>query len=104
MEVLEPVDLVANPAYIPENRNSTGKHVKDFNRRLRFVSDEDPIIFYKAIGNFAIQKLKKKKKIFLEIHHDYAKDIVEWYEKNGFLVELKKDFSGNNRMIKAYRA
>jgi hypothetical protein len=26
---------------------------------------------------------------------------VEWYTKNGFSVELKKDFSGNNRMIKA---
>jgi hypothetical protein len=39
----------------------------------------------------------------LEIHHDFSKEIMGWYENNGFLIELKKDFIGNNRMIKAWR-
>jgi release factor glutamine methyltransferase len=76
--------------------------VKDFEPAIAlFVPDEDPIMFYKIIGNFAIQKSRPGATVFLEIHHDYANDIVEWYAKSGFSVELKKDFSGNNRMIKA---
>ncbi|HEX3080546.1 MAG TPA: hypothetical protein VHQ04_08790 [Puia sp.] len=67
------------------------------------MPDEDPIVFYKLIGQLAIQKLLPGGAVFLEIHHDYAKEIMEWYEKNGFYLELRKDFSGNNRMIKAVR-
>jgi release factor glutamine methyltransferase len=102
---LNSVDLiVSNPPYIPQKQKKVlDKHVKDFEPALAlFVPDEDPIMFYKIIGNFAIQKLRPGAAVFLEIHHDYAKDIVEWYGKNGFSVELKKDFSGNNRMIKAW--
>jgi release factor glutamine methyltransferase len=103
-EKLAPVDLiVSNPPYIPQKQKAVlDKHVKDYEPALAlFVPDEDPIMFYKIIGKFAIQKLRPGAAVFLEIHHDYAKDIVEWYTKSGFSVELKKDFSGNNRMIKA---
>ena len=103
-EKLAPVDLIiGNPPYIPQKQKAVlDKHVKDFEPAVAlFVPDEDPIMFYKIIGNFAIQKLRPGAAVFLEIHHDYANDIVEWYAKNGFSVELKKDFSGNNRMIKA---
>ena len=105
-EKLEPVDLIiSNPPYIPEKQKQLlEKHVKDFEPSLAlFVPDMDPIIFYKTIGHFAIQRLKPGGMIFLEIHHDFAKDIIEWYERNGFSLELRKDLSGNNRMIKVGR-
>ena len=97
--------IISNPPYIPEKQKKIlDKHVKDFEPGLAlFVPDEDPILFYKIIGEFAIQKLKPAGALFLEIHHDYAKDIVDWYRENGFMLELKKDFSGNNRMIRAWR-
>jgi release factor glutamine methyltransferase len=105
-EKLDPVDLIiSNPPYIPEKQKQVLEtHIRDFEPALAlFVPDVDPIIFYKTIGHFAIQKLKPGGMIFLEIHHDFAKDIMEWYEKNGFSLELRKDLSGNNRMIKAGR-
>ena len=97
--------IISNPPYIPEKQKEfLDKHVKDFEPGLAlFVPDEDPILFYKMIGNIAIQKLIPGGAVFLEIHHDFAKEIQDWYDKNGFLIELKKDFSGNNRMIKAWR-
>ena len=97
--------VISNPPYIPEKQKQVvEKHVKDFEPSLAlFVPDEDPILFYKIIGEFAMQKLLPGGALFLEIHHDYASDIMEWYRKNGFSLELKKDFSGNNRMIKAWR-
>jgi release factor glutamine methyltransferase len=104
-ESLDSPDLIiSNPPYIPENqKEKMEKHVKDFEPALAlFVPDSDPIIFYKIIGNFAIQKLKPGGRVFLEIHHDYSNEVMAWYEEKGFSLELKKDFSGNNRMIKAF--
>lgn len=96
--------IISNPPYIPEKqKQSMDKHVKDFEPGLAlFVPDEDPIHFYKIIGELARQKLKPGGIIFLEIHHDYADQIIDWYRKNGYSIELKKDFSGKNRMIKAW--
>jgi release factor glutamine methyltransferase len=102
---MTPVDIIiSNPPYIPEKQKEfLDKHVRDFEPSLAlFVPNDDPILFYKIIGDFAIQKLLPGGAVFLEIHHDFSKEIMEWYEKNGFSLELKKDFSGNNRMIKAY--
>jgi release factor glutamine methyltransferase len=97
--------IISNPPYIPEKQKQIlEKHVRDFEPGLAlFVPDDDPIIFYKLIGDLALQKLISGGALFLEIHHDYAKEIMDWYEKNGFFLELRKDFSGNNRMIKAER-
>jgi len=97
--------IVSNPPYIPEKqKHILEKHVKDFEPGLAlFVPDNDPILFYKLIGHLALQKLLPGGALFLEIHHDYAKDIMDWYANNGFSLELRKDISGNNRMVKAER-
>jgi release factor glutamine methyltransferase len=104
--LIEPIDfIISNPPYIPEKqRDALEIHVKDYEPGVAlFVPDQDPILFYKMIGNVALQKLRTGGALFLEVHPDFAHDVVEWYEKKGFLLELRKDLSGNNRMIKAYR-
>ncbi len=103
-EKIPAVDLIiSNPPYIPEKqKKGLDKHVKDFEPGLAlFVPDADPILFYRLIAEIAKKKLKPGGRLFLEIHHDYSDEIRDWYGGNGFLVELKKDLSGNNRMIKA---
>jgi release factor glutamine methyltransferase len=97
--------IISNPPYVPEKQKVfLDRHVRDFEPALAlFVPDDEPILFYKIIGDFAAQKMLPGGSLFLEIHHDYAKDIMKWYGDKGFSLELKKDFSGNNRMIKALR-
>jgi release factor glutamine methyltransferase len=97
--------IVSNPPYIPEKlKSSLDKHVRDFEPALAlFAPDSDPILFYKIIAELAELKLKPGGIIFLEIHHDHAKYVLEWYKTKGFEFELKKDLSGNNRMVKAWR-
>ncbi len=105
IEIIKPLDfIISNPPYIPEKqRNSLEKHVRDYEPDVAlFVPDNDPIVFYKALGNLALKKLKSGGALYVEIHPDYAKDIMACYSENGFLLELRKDFSGNNRMIKAH--
>jgi release factor glutamine methyltransferase len=94
--------IISNPPYIPEKQKEfLDKHVKDFEPDIAlFVPDDEPILFYKIIGDLAKQKLRPGGSIFLEIHHDYAKEVMDWYKQNGFDVTLKRDLSGNNRMIK----
>jgi release factor glutamine methyltransferase len=101
--IIHPVDLIiSNPPYIPQSqRHTLDRHVRDYEPEVAlYVPDDDPISFYKIIGNIALRKLKPGGTMFLEIHHDYAKNIMEWYTANGFKIEMRKDFSGNNRMIK----
>ena len=95
--------IISNPPYIPEKlKPSLDKHVRDFEPALAlFAPDADPILFYKIIGEIALLKLKPEGAVFLEIHHDHSVEIMEWYKTKGFEVILKKDLSGNNRMIKA---
>jgi release factor glutamine methyltransferase len=98
--------FVSNPPYIPEKlKSSLDKHVREFEPSLAlFAPDSDPILFYKIIAELAQLKLKPGGILFLEIHHDYSKHILEWFKAKGFELELKKDLSGNNRMVKAWRA
>jgi release factor glutamine methyltransferase len=97
--------IISNPPYIPEKEKALlDIHVRDFEPAIAlFAPDEDPILYYKIIGKLALKKLNPEGAVFLEIHHDYAREIQDWYNGQGFLVELKTDFSGNNRMIKASR-
>ncbi len=97
--------IVSNPPYIPEKlKSSLDIHVRDFEPSVAlFVPDADPIVFYKIIAEIAVLKLIPGGSIFLEIHHDHAKEIMAWFGANGFELILRKDFSGNNRMIKARR-
>jgi release factor glutamine methyltransferase len=96
--------IISNPPYIPEKqKEALDKHVKDFEPSLAlFVPDDEPILFYKIIGDLATQKLRPGGAIFLEIHHNHAKEVMEWYKQKGFGVILKRDLSGNNRMIKVF--
>ena len=95
--------IISNPPYIPgQQKAALDKHVRNFEPEIAlFVPDEDPIVFYKQIGLLAKQRLIAGGKVFLETHHDYSKAVVTWYKENGFTVELRKDFSGKNRMIRA---
>lgn len=96
--------IVSNPPYIPEKeKQEIEAHVLDYEPGLAlFVPDNDPLIFYKKIGEFAHKHLHPKGKIYLECHRDYAEATAELYESMGFKnIKLKKDINGNLRMLRA---
>lgn len=96
--------IVSNPPYVAENeKQEMEKNVLDFEPpEALFVSDDFPLVFYDRISDIALQKLKKKGKLYFEINRFYGREIVEMLKNKGFSqVELKKDISGNDRMIRA---
>ena len=67
-----------------------------------FVSDDDPLVFYKAIAEFGREKLNKGGSIYAEIHENLGEQIRDLFLLEGYqAVELKKDLQGKDRMVKA---
>jgi release factor glutamine methyltransferase len=98
--------LVSNPPYIPlSNKANMQPNVLLHEPHLAlFVSDTDPMIFYKAIADFARTHLLPNGRIYVEIHEALAQPVTTIFNQRGFRqLELKKDMQGKDRMIKAVK-
>ncbi|RZL36428.1 MAG: peptide chain release factor N(5)-glutamine methyltransferase [Pedobacter sp.] len=96
--------IVSNPPYIKEEeRNEMNANVLEHEpHRALFVSNENPLIFYNAIADFAIINLVSNGLLFFEINEYLGKETVALLEVKGFTnIELRKDMQGKDRMIKA---
>jgi release factor glutamine methyltransferase len=96
--------LVSNPPYIPlKERSSMASHVTDAEPALAlFVADDDPLIFYRSLGNFARQRLSEGGQLFVEIHEEMSAQVMRLFRATGAKEVLaKKDLQGKDRMIKA---
>jgi len=96
--------IVSNPPYIPiTDKKTMQQNVIDFEpHNALFVPDNDPLIFYKAIIEFAKTHLYRKGQIFFEMHEDQSANVKKLFPTQGFCqIEIKKDLQNKNRMLKA---
>ncbi len=97
--------IISNPPYI------TAAEKKDMHERVLafepkealFVTNHDPLQFYKAILTFSKHHLSPDGKIFLELNRDYGIQTQQLYDEAGFETELRKDMYGNTRMLMAQK-
>ena len=96
--------IVSNPPYITK-KESAEMHTNVIAYEpyvALFVPDENPLLFYNAISDFALSHLKEKGNLYFEIHENFANDIVNLMQQKGFQsIEIKKDLQQKNRMVKA---
>lgn len=95
--------IVSNPPYIPvSDKAKMHANVLDFEPGLAlFVSNEDPLLFYRTIGKLAIASLAENGVLYVEIHEELGAEVVELLEGIGFKdVQCKKDLQGKDRMVK----
>ncbi len=95
--------IVSNPPYIPNKEKTLmSNNVLLHEPHIAlFVADENALVFYKIIAEFAILNLKDNGFLFFECNEFNAKDVVKMLkEKNFYNIELAKDLSGSDRMIK----
>jgi len=107
--ILETTDLnqkfdiiVSNPPYVRNiEKSEINLNVLDNEPHLAlFVSDNDPLIFYKKIAELAAANLNPKGQLFLEINQYLGNETQELLESIGLKnSELRKDIYGNDRMI-----
>jgi len=96
--------IVSNPPYITEKEKvDMFSNVLDYEPHLAlFVPDNDPLLFYKKIALYAQQQLQPHGKLYFEINRSAGKLCLDLLTGMGFQdVELRKDISGNDRMVRA---
>ena len=81
------------------------RNVKDFEPDTAlFVSDEDPLLFYRAILGFAENHLSESGKLYFEINQYLGKETIKLLVEKGFKnIQLKKDIFENDRIITAFK-
>lgn len=98
--------LVSNPPYITDSeRKDMEANVLDWEPELAlFVPDTDPLRFYRRIAQKGLDWLTEGGALYFEINRAYGAETVRMLEECGYRdIALRKDLSGNDRMIKAVR-
>ena len=95
--------MVSNPPYIPlREKKDMQEQVLNFEPSIAlFVSNEDPLIYYKAIAKIGKQNLSKNGQLFFEIHYNQGKAILALLDELNHHAELRQDSFGKNRMVRA---
>jgi release factor glutamine methyltransferase len=98
--------IVSNPPYVRESEKEYmhGNVLKFEPEEALFVTDEDPLIFYREIIKKSVKSLNSEGMLFMEINEYLGEEIQTLLEDNGFKdVVLKKDINDKPRMIKGTR-
>lgn len=96
--------VVSNPPYIPnKEKELMHDNVLNFEPHLAlFVADDDAIIFYSKIADFAVLNLKPSGLLFFECNEFNVNDVQNMLKEKTFKnIIVHKDMQGKDRMIKA---
>lgn len=93
--------IVSNPPYIPmSEKKSLSKNVVDFEPGIAlFVPEDEPLLFYKKIEQFARRHLTSIGKIYMETHEVHATEVLRLFNTNDWQGRTEKDMYGKNRMV-----
>ena len=96
--------IISNPPYVTvAEKTHMHSNVVDYEpHNALFVPDEDALVFYRAIADFALLHLEANGALYLEINENLGPQTVSLLKAKGFSkVELRKDLRDRDRMIKA---
>ena len=98
--------IVSNPPYICEEEKAemTDSVLLHEPHTALFVPNNDPLRFYRAIALLALRSLAPGGSLYFEINRAYGAETCDLLRELGFQsVELRKDFYGNDRMVRGKR-
>jgi release factor glutamine methyltransferase len=98
--------IVSNPPYVTQtDKQLMHRNVLDFEpHKALFVTNDEPLLFYNAIADFAVSHLKPGGCLFFEINEGYGQAMINMLHNKGFgNIELRQDMAGKDRMIRAAR-
>ncbi|RYY27269.1 MAG: peptide chain release factor N(5)-glutamine methyltransferase [Sphingobacteriaceae bacterium] len=98
--------IISNPPYIvPSEKTLMEPNVLNFEPHLAlFVPETDPLLFYRAVADYAWLALENNGLLFFEINPKFQPQISQLLHEKGFIrINSKTDFRGKNRMICALK-
>ena len=99
--------IVSNPPYVRElEKAEMHNNVLEWEpHKALFVSDNNPLIFYRGILEFAKSHLKENGEIWFEINEFLGKEMTDLCHELGFSdVNIYKDFRGKERILTIHNA
>ncbi|WP_339701475.1 peptide chain release factor N(5)-glutamine methyltransferase [uncultured Marixanthomonas sp.] len=94
--------IVSNPPYVRElEKLEMQSNVLDHEpASALFVSNSDPLLFYRTIARLSLRYLKPNGKLYFEINEYLSKELIDSLKQEGYPnIELRKDFRGKDRML-----
>ena len=94
--------IVSNPPYVLESeKKEMHKNVLEFDPHLAlFVTDSDPLVFYKAIAKKASKFLNLQGKLYVEINEQFGKEVSKLFTFYSFEnVRIIQDLNGKDRFV-----
>jgi len=95
--------IVSNPPYIPPSEAYlVPENVQTYEpHEALFTGEEEPLIFYERIIEFALEYLKPGGRLYFEANEYRAIDVRDLMREKGLKqVELRRDIGGRDRMLK----
>ena len=96
--------IISNPPYIAESEKAEMEpNVLAWEPSIAlFVPDNDPLLFYRRIGELALRMLTPNGKLFFEINRVYGDATKQLLCNQGYKnIHIQKDLSGNDRFVYA---
>jgi release factor glutamine methyltransferase len=98
--------IVSNPPYVTcREKELMSKNVLEHEPGLAlFVTDDDPLLFYREIVYKSLDLLLPQGEIYFEINESFGAEVKRLLEDNGFTAEIIADINGKDRIAIGYRA
>lgn len=96
--------IVSNPPYVMESEKLLmRKNVLEHEPAMAlFVPDEDPVVFYRAVSEWASSLLREGGHLMVEINEALGEITADVFRQAGFMeVRIIKDLSGKDRFVAA---
>lgn len=94
--------IVSNPPYIQDTEvTMMPDHVLKYEPHMAlFVTNKDPLQFYKKITDFALTHLQTNGWLYFEINEYFGKEVLELLKQSGFVnCQLLPDMSNRDRIV-----
>jgi release factor glutamine methyltransferase len=98
--------IVSNPPYVThqEAASMDSRVTAHEPHKAFFVPDADPLLYYRAIANFASAYLCEDGQLTFEVNANYADDVASLLNGMEFTaVTVKKDLPGASRFVEAFK-
>lgn len=98
--------IVSNPPYIADKeREDMSQNVLQYEpHSALFVSDNDPLCFYRAIGDYGTKALKSGGRLYFEINPLYVEEMRAMLDAMGYKeIRVVRDLPGKERIMAAVK-
>jgi release factor glutamine methyltransferase len=95
--------IISNPPYVTNSeKQHMLRNVLDFEPDIAlFVSDSDPLLYYRNIALSGRNYLKDGGSIYFEINERYPHEVAGLLKDAGFYgIEIRRDLNGKPRMVR----